>query len=339
MLYMLALCKYTGVKQRNYKNEFFDYVGTNIQYINDINNDSNNVVNSLYKYCSLLAFSQIRSAIAINLLKAFTEIYKDTIKSVDTFIIDPAQFHKIYDSLPVPNRKFYFENDNRGTRSFIKFPIAQLQHSVFDYNLQNNKDIEKTKLFFFSGSIFSGKGTRKKIWNDFLNNLQLERSSYFIPLANRIFQVKPSDKILENQSAKLINDDETLYNEVKNHPLYNGYILPEDLLSEIGHYKYGFIARCTSYNDSLNFRPVLYAQNNILPIIDYMYDPNYLSIPKEIQDKISVKNDKDIKNCIEYFEKHDDERLKILNNLKEIFHIKDFRNPNYWKSIINSTWN
>ena len=191
----------------------------------------------------------------------------------------------------------------------------------------------------FAGSIFSK--SREKIWTTFLRDLYIENSVLYIPLVKeRVLQMEVSDKFLDRHKDKIIQSySEDLYNEVKNHKMRKGHILPEDLYKEIGYYKYTFVPKCISYNDSLNFRPVLYSQNNVLPLLDVNYDPAYLMIPKEIQDRIRVSNYKDIEDKVKYFEEHPDERKDILNKLKELFHLEQFHNPEYVSEIINSTWN
>ena len=343
LYFILPYTKYFKSLDTSLYNEFFDYVGNNKDSIEKITNNAKEFSKEINKYISPFAFSQIRQCIILNTIRAFIRKYKSTLKSIDTFIIDPAQFHFLYETFDVPYRCFYFENDKRGTRNFIKFPIAQIQHCVFDYFKQTNKDNSDNnrKLFMFAGSIFSNKESRKIVWKTFLKDLYIENSSLYIPLAKgRVFQVEPTNKILENNKEKIIeNYSEEFYNEVKYHKMYNGHILPENLYEEIGNYKYSFIPRCVSYKDSLNFRPILYVQNNVLPLLDDQYDPSYLMIPKEIQDKIVVKDYKDIEEKVKYFEEHTDEKNDILNKLKDLFNLDKFYNSDYVSEIINSTWN
>ena len=338
---MLPYGKITGAKTYYTRyNEFFDYTGTDESVLDKINTETKNIVSNINKQINPLAFSQIHKSIVLNILRFLTTKYKNSIKSLDTFIIDPAQFHPMYELFDVPYRCFYFENDTRGNRNFKKFPIAQLQHCVYDKSKQTSINSEKDKCFMFTGTIFSNKINRIIVYEDFLRNLRLDNSVLYIPLAKGgIFRKEPSEKVSENNKKRILNKyDDDFYMSVVNHPMHKGHILPEDLYAELGRYKYAFVARCTSYNDSLNYRPVLYVQNNVLPIIDYMYDPENLSIPKEIYDKISVKNHTEIEEHIKYFEEHPEERIKIINKLKDLFEIQKFYDSDYIEEIVRNTW-
>ena len=115
-----------------------------------------------------------------------------------------------------------------------------------------------------------------------------------------------------------------MVNDIENHPNYAGFLLPHDVKKTIIKYKYTFILRCVSYDDSLNFRPVYYAYLKILPFLDPAYDPDCLQIPWEIQEKLLVKDSEDIAKKIEYFNKHDEERIQILEKLRTHFEIETF---------------
>ena len=96
----------------------------------------------------------------------------------------------------------------------------------------------------------------------------------------------------------------------------------------MNNYRYGLILPCYTYYDSLNFRPVFYVYHWVLPFIAPGYDPEYLMIPKEIQDRITVKNSTDIDNLIDYYNDHEDERIEIIKKLRDIFEIDEYiQNP------------
>ena len=48
---------------------------------------------------------------------------------------------------------------------------------------------------------------------------------------------------------------------------YKEALLPSEVNDKTKRYKYGMIFRCVSINDSLNFRPVLYAYSDIVPFL------------------------------------------------------------------------
>jgi hypothetical protein len=67
----------------------------------------------------------------------------------------------------------------------------------------------------------------------------------------------------------------------------------------------------------------------VLPLIDPQYDPTFLQIPEHIQEKLIVHNSQDIDRLIKYFNENDEERVLILRELRDLFHIDDYiNNPN-----------
>jgi len=101
-------------------------------------------------------------------------------------------------------------------------------------------------------------------------------------------------------------------------------LTPEEYEDTVKTFQYGLILRCISHCDSLNFRPILYARLRILPLLDPGYDPDYLQIPKDIQDKIRVKDSDDIAEKVKYFDKNTKEREELLNRLEDLFGVKTF---------------
>jgi hypothetical protein len=163
------------------------------------------------------------------------------------------------------------------------------------------------------------------MWDDFLKNIKSDKSSFYIPL-RRNGIIKDKGAKAENFEAALKENEDfkELYQEVSTHPLYKGSLPPTELNEKIKRYKYGVVFRCVSINDSLNFKPVLYAYNDIVPILDFRYDPEYLQIPKEIQDKLVVHSGADIDAKIDFYNKNDDKRVQVLHELKELFRINKY---------------
>ena len=258
------------------------------------------------------------------------------------FIIDPANFVKLFEYHNMPVKCYYFANDKRGTRNFEYFPIAELQHLIYDKKYFNiEKDIKnKTMNFFWLGIIFQEKGDKIKMWDYYFNDLYLEKSSLWIPLrVNGVFVNKKQEisKYGRNSKEKLLKLFPELVKKILNHPLYKGHLLPNQITKEIVKYKYSLIVRCVSIEDSLNYRPIQYAYLRILPFLDPQYDPCYLQYPKEIQEKLVVENSKDIEKKIKYYEKNPQEREKLLDYLEEHFRIKEFENN--WENEIKKYFN
>lgn len=340
-----------GPKYRNMYNEFHDYIGNDPNELNEVRNIISNTVENYVNYINPLAFLQSSASVFYNILLVLFENNKNTIKSIDGFANDPTFFFPLFESLTEKNRIFYFANDKRGTRPYCYFPISELQHIVYDNeflkkqqlydDIFNNevqvKKNEEKNLFVFMGTILNIKGNRSTLWEQYLKNLNLENSAFYIPPVKQGIIFKPTTekrivKRQENFTVKLKN----LLEEIVTHPLYKGYLLPNQVNSIIDKYKYTFIMRCVSCNDSLNYRPVQYTYHRILFFLDPMYDPEYLQIPKHIQDKLIVHNSADIENKIKYFEEHENEREQILDELWKHFNIDKWLESEYSKNIVLS---
>lgn len=354
-------------KYSNKWNEFHDYSGDDETIIKELKEINQKVVDNYIYYCNPLAFSRYNNAIFYELLKFFVDANKETIKSVDAIVFDPIIFSPILDSLPVNNRNFYFEDDHRGVRNLVKYPIAELQHLIYEPNydkfvvrkdkakqtiisnidslfddteLKNEIPIEPhSKKFFFMGLILMNKGSRLELWDQYLKDLRLDNSDFYIPpIKNGLIQnaSKSSEKRIKLKQQLMTPRMEEVLQEVLSHPLYNGYVYPIDVIKTIVNYRYTLILRCVSCCDSLNFRPLEYTYHKILPLLDPQYDPACLQIPKKIQEKLIVNNAKEIEDKIDYFEQHPEEREEILDQLWKHFEIDKWLQPNYYKDVILS---
>lgn len=316
------------------KNEFHDYTGNDPERIALIQKHMTNINENFNSRVSILAYSMWRVNLYYNL-----GVYlhnTGNLEEIILFTLDPTGYSTNFRDLGIKVKEFYYVDDNRGTRNFKQYPIPQLQHLVYDKKWDYTpKDLTKTKNFIFAGTILQEKGNRTKVWYKFLQDFKYENSSLFVPLkANGIFKNERSRKgsYAEKSRAKAEESFKDLMDNIESHPNYGGYVYPHDLLNETAKYKYGFVARCVSYYDSLNYRPVLYTKLGVLPLLDYYYDPDYLQIPKHIQDRIVVNNAKDIMDRIDYFNEHEDERLEIIEELKELLQFEFVENN--WVEII-----
>lgn len=338
--HMLPRTNYVPKKIDKYlaerQNEFHDYVGNDSERLALIRNEIEKVNKNFYSRISILAFSMFKINIMQNLVSWFNE--KKKIKMLYTFNIDPATWLHFFDYNNITNTKFYFENDKRGTRNFVKFPISHLQHLIYEpIRVGEYDSTKKEHDFFFMGTILQEKGDRIKLWETFFKNLRLPNSHLYIPnRANGIFKDKKSENsVYAQKNIKKANDIfEDVLKEMKENPMWVGHILPIEVRKTISTYKYGFVAKCTSYEDSLNYRPVNYVFLNILPIFDKYYDPDFIQIPKHIQDKLTVTDSISLEEKIKYFNNHNEERLLLLKQLYDHFKIEDFLKN--WKEIIKS---
>ena len=335
--FRLPLTAYASAKTHRYlselENEFFDYVGSDDKVIRDIDLINDNVVLDYDRLVSPFAFSTQD----YNLFMRAIEFINRTgylRGKVIGFSIDPAIYTPFFDKHNIKSTFFYFAEDKRGTRNFEQLDIAQLQHIIYDNKFKpkglddwDEPLTEKTHNMFFAGTIFQDKGSRKFIWDEFLNAVKTEKCSYYIPLRrNGINKARGGKAERQELLLKENTDFIDLYESVYSHEHFKGSLLPHELNEKTQRYKYGMVFRCVSINDSLNFRPVLYTYRNILPLLDYQYDPAYLQIPKEIQDKLVVKSAEDIEERIDFYNKNDDERLNVLNELRVHLKIDDYIN-------------
>ena len=311
------------------QNEYFDTI-TNTD-LEDINGITNKILDK-YEWdrtVSPIAFSFSNSAIAYKVVKFLYD--NDKLKNeVIGFIIDPTFYTPFFKYNNIPLRNLYFENDKRGTRDMEKWPIAQFQHIVYTKQFQNSFDKShvKDRNLCFAGTILQSKGGRVELWEKFLRDVKSEKCTYWIPMKkNGINKKGTSSKVVsKNMDLVLKYFSSELVDSIKYSKHFGGEILPIQHEELVEKFKYGMVLRCVSCDDSLNFKPILYTYKGVLPLLDPMYDPDYLQIPKHIQDKIVVKDAAAIDERIEYFNTNEEERVELLNELAEIFMIDDFVN-------------
>lgn len=331
--FRLPLTKYTNkehsLELAMMENEFFDCIKEDEELLNKVQEINQKVVNRWDRLVSPIAFST-KDYNLFNRAIDFINRQGKLKHKVIGFSIDPAIYTPYFDLNNIPNTFFYFAEDKRGTRNFEQLDIAQLQHIIYDEKFNDdwfNEPTEKTHNMFFAGTIFQDKGSRRFIWSEFLKDVKTDNCSYYIPLRkNGVNKVSSEGKESRQQDILKESDFKDLYEDVKNHEHFKGSLIPSELNERTERYKYGMVFRCVSINDSLNFRPVLYTYKNIVPILDYRYDPEYLQIPKEIQDRLVVRSAEDIEERIEYFNNNEQERLKVLKELRDLFKIDDYIN-------------
>ncbi|MCK9575770.1 MAG: hypothetical protein WC979_01930 [Candidatus Pacearchaeota archaeon] len=315
------------------QNEFHDYVGNNTSEIDLRKKAIEQVCSNYDNRVSLLAFSMYTKNMFINVVKYFHD--KKPLKCLYSFSVDPAAFLEIFDYYGIPQKRFYFADDNRGTRKFEEFPIAHLQHITHEENVFGNVDTTKTKDLFYVGTILHSKGHRKDMWDKYFKDLNLTNSSMWIPIkANGLFMTEKQVNSHYGQSAATKANElfGELVEQIKKHPMHKGHMYTKDVRKTLAEYKYGIVLKCVSFSDSLNPRPVFYTYLGILPLITCEYDPEFIGIPKSIQDKIVVSNHKDIEERVKYFNEHEEERQAILKELWNHFKIDEYKEN--WKEIV-----
>jgi len=316
------------------QNEIHDYVGADTKKIQRINEIMYDIYENYDTHASILMFSAWHKNVMMNLPVFLKE--RNSFKVI-AFSIDPANTYRYLEHHGIECTNFYFEEDKRGTRNFEKFPIAHLQHLIFENNENPTEkySLEKTRDFFFMGTIIQEKGSRMQMWYEFLSDLKLDdKSNFWIPIKhNGIYRTKKQETSGHTKKGLQIIDEKftDIKNAIINHPNFSGHLLPSEVKKHIVAYKYSLVLRCVSIYDSLNFRPIYYVYLNILPFLDHMYDPDYLQIPKKFQDKLAVSNSQDIEDRIKYYNQNPKERIQLLKEMREFFEIDEFLED--WKNI------
>lgn len=325
---MRAYVSKNNKKLYDRKNEFFDSIYES--ELAEIRKVCNDVHQKWDKVISPYAISTRLVGINFKMLK-YLNSQKQIKKGVIALCIDPVFYTPFFSDNNIPLKTYYFANDNRGTRNMLESDIAQLQHLVYDLLYINpmkqmlNEDNANVNNMIFAGTIFHEKGNRVDAWTNYLKDIKSDLCDYFIPFRNngapRLQNILESD--INNVKERF-----DIYSSVAKHDNVKDFKKPIDLLEILPTYKYGLILSCVSIHNSLNFRPVLYAKNYIMPLIDPMYDPDYLQIPKEIQDKITVNDSADIDRLIQYYNNNEDERMEIINSIRQLLKINEYEaNP------------
>ena len=328
--FMLPLQKYTKEKPLSeWYNEYFDYVGDDKKIFEKIQKvtDKFKDIEFFVRKISPLAFSIRRKFLAMTLVRRLNDFGK--IGLFIGFVQDPTYWTPFCEIFNIPSKFVYFVEDKRGTRNFEEFPIAQFQYNVYEKEFfnkkfedyKNERNYPKTKDFLFAGTILQEKGSRIDTWEIFLKDLKSDNCEFYIPLKKGSINTIKNRKLrpFEEKNLKLIE-------EIKNHKSYKGEVTPDELNEKFKEFKYAICLRTVSIHDSLSFKPVNYVNVGILPFFEPEYDPEGLQIPKEIQEKLLVKNSKDIDEKIKYFNEHPEEREELVKKLQKHFKLDEFIN-------------
>jgi len=312
--------------------EYFDYIGDDKEIYEKIKELDKLIFSPDTEFFRRLSPYAISTHQQSNTLFLLKELYnKGYYKKIITIASDPNIARNFFEFHNISMDMYYFADDTRGTRNFKKFPVSEFQNIVYASNfIKDDFDewgdeeiIEKDKNLLFAGTIFHEKGPRIKVWEEFLKDFTDKNSGYYIPIKKNGIINKKQESPLQ---LKYIDERfPELKEEVVNHVSYKNFLLPELLEEEIKRYRFGFVARCVSVYDSLNMKPVQYLMNDILPIFDYAYDPDYLQIPKKFQDKLRVHNSEELRKVVDTY-KDENKRLELLNEMKDYFKIDDFKN-------------
>jgi hypothetical protein len=325
----------------NLGNEFHDYVG-NDPKVKDFILKTCKDVNSRYDYhVGILTFTYWMKNLTYNLGKWFIQkgCEKSKFKKSYYFVIDPGSYYRVFDSISPKHVNFAMARDFRGTRDFEFFPVQEMQH--FFYEKPWTVDKTKKRKFCFYGTLFLSKKTRKNLWDTYLKDLRGEQIDIYVPpkMDGHISERRKEGASITRLNDRVQKDADIaeLWESVSSHPNYKGYIDTQELNSVLAQYEYALIAKNIARYDSINFRPALYIALDVFPLLDHRYDPEFVGIPQHIQDKIVVRNHKEILEKIAYYDKNPKERNAVMQMLKDHYKYENFREN--WIETVKTSLN
>jgi hypothetical protein len=318
-------------KLRDLFNDYFDtFEEQDPEVVEEIKKVDQRLFTFTAKVFSLLSYRYSYKNVMVSSVKQVHTISK---AKVHIILIDPSAAIPFFNFNKIDYKFWYYSNDFRHTRRFHAFPFTELQHLVYEPVWQGIKPDKKNLLdefiskeknipFFFAGSLLNDKGARKYIWDDFFKDFEYKNSHLYF----KVSIIYGMDKSYFNK----------LMQKVLSHPNFIGDFMPNsEYINVLKRSKTAFIARNVSANGGLTFRHIQYLYFDVLPIFDYLYDQDYLWIPKKFQDKLTVKNSQELIEVVKYYDVNDDERIAILNEMKEYYDIKGWINN--WKIKLKET--
>jgi len=316
-------------------NSFHDYIGNDKTELKEIADLNKKLFDRIYDFVAPpLAFMWFINFVYYTLLTYLSK--SGNIKSCNVMTDDPStSWSYFFENIGMPNfNTWYFADDNRGTRNFKGFPLLQfrIMHGLDE--LKKPLFSQKKKLLY-NGSILNNRGecSRYTQWKRYLKNLNIPNSSIYTFLK---FNSDSEIKSKAESNIKKLEDEGFLdiYKEVINHKMYKGMHGKNSEFQIAQDYDYVLCLKPLTKYDSLNQKPG-YCMLDVLPLLAEDYDPeNLYKIPIDIKKKITVSSSKDIEDKVKYFDKHKEERIEIINRLKEHFKFEDIR-KNYKEIIKN----
>lgn len=315
--------------------DFYDYLDDeDSKSVEGIEKVMDGIIQNIERETNILAFSRKDQGLLVWTLLFMHE--NNLFKKVSIFMIDTNSSYPIlYRLFGEKANTFYFRDDVRGSRKFKYFPFAEIQHFLYDKKFTEKSlfPVKKDKNFIFYGTIFLEDGDlrRVKSWERFLRDLDDKKSSYYIPLANRVAtEKKPTIKKNNIQVVKQSKHPriKKAYKEVSESKYHKGHFLPKEAIKILKEYKYTLITHPITSKQSLNYRVYLAIEHGVLPFVAEDYDPDGIQIPLNIQEKVRVSDHNDIQEKINYFNKNEKERKQLIEDLKAHYKYKEFLNGN-----------
>jgi len=311
-------------------NDYFDsFEDNDPEVIAEIEKTNHKLFKITAKSFSPLAFRYCYKNVMLSTVEHVSKMHD---AKVHIMIMDPSAAIPFFTYKGVNHKFWYFTDDQRHLRNLNASPISELQHLVYEPHWKGIKPLKKNLLdefnndekipFFFAGSLLNDKGLRKYIWQDFFKDFSYPGSKLFF----KVSLILGMDKEVF----------EALGQAVSAHSNFCGDFMPNDeYMNTLKNCKTAFISRNVSANGGLTYRHIQYLYFGVLPIFDYLYDPDCLWIPQKFQDKLTVSNSEELIERVKYFDENEKERVKILKEMQEHFDVNGW--VTNWKEKLKQT--
>jgi hypothetical protein len=310
---------------RDYWNDYFDIFTTDTEILAEVDRLNEKLFRNIAKVFSPLTFRYYYKNVFLNACHILYEMHNC---KVDVMIIDPSAAIPFFEIQNIRHKMWYYTDDHRGRRDYNRFCYPELQHLVYEkvYKPLTQKNLltgnEKNINHFFSGSLLNAKGTRKYIWPQFFKDFRYDKTEFY-------FKVSLIYGLSEEEYTKLTK-------EVESHPSFKGDFMDNVVYVNIlKSCKTAFIARSVSVEEALTYRHIQYLDFDVLPIFDIEYDSTYTWIPKQFQDKLTVKNADELMKVVDYYCTHEEERIALVKEMQSYFKIKEY--PKHWKEMVKES--
>lgn len=243
---------------------------------------------------------------------------------------------------------FYFVNDDRGPmRDFKEFPSAQIQDAygknrLSPFELDTILDNKKHD-FIFGGTFPYDVGYRLNDWVRFFDKL---KGDVMIRTqtdgTSTITQTEIKDPLETKKfKGKKIKDEKAL--DVIRSISVNKNVEPtvsqEQYLKEQKEYLFTIILKCFyGKYDSLNFRVYSSLVNGIVPLIADDYDIDDLQIPKEFKQYITVSNNKDIEDKINWAHQNPDKYKNLFWSMYNYYVKPEHFEDEWYKQVFKENY-
>jgi hypothetical protein len=246
---------------------------------------------------------------------------------------------------------FYFEDDKRGIRNFIKFPSSEIQEAFGrqEYTQKELADIISNKKhdFIFGGTFPYDVGYRLNDWTRFFQDLNVDATIRTqTDGESAITETEIKDPMETKKfKGKKIKDPAAL--DVIRNISINKNVKPT-VSQQIYHeeqkdYMFTIILKCFyGKYDSLNFRIYSSLANGVIPLIADNYDVDNLQIPLEFKKYIVVKDNSEIEFLVKFYRNNPSEYQRLFwgmynyyvksKHFDESWYHSEFKN-NYFKEL------